>query len=124
MLGFRLIGMGDADKLDLGKLVLANHAARVAPGGPRLGAETGRMCREPHRQRVGRPYFLGSDVGQGHFGGRNQPLVIGTEQVIAEFRQLPRSGHSGAVDQVGRQCFLISELGGVGIQHESGKRPF
>ena len=39
VLGGGLFGRGDRDELDLFELVLADHAARVAPGRPRLGAK-------------------------------------------------------------------------------------
>ena len=50
MLVQRLLRRRDRDQFDLGELVLADHAARVAPGGPGLGAETGRAGGEAQRQ--------------------------------------------------------------------------
>ena len=43
VLGLRLLRRGDADQLDLGELVLADHALGVLAGGTGLGAEAGRQ---------------------------------------------------------------------------------
>jgi len=40
MFGERLLRRRDRHHFDLEKLMLANHPARVAPGGPGLGAKT------------------------------------------------------------------------------------
>src|SRR5882724_4878283 len=44
------LGMRDLHHLDLVELVLADHAARVAPGAARLGAKARRVRRELDRQ--------------------------------------------------------------------------
>ena len=44
----RLLRRGDRDELDLGELMLADHAARVAARRARLGAEARRPGREAH----------------------------------------------------------------------------
>ena len=50
VLGEALLGRGDGDQLDLGELVLADHAARVLAGGARFRAEARRPRGEAHRQ--------------------------------------------------------------------------
>src|SRR6516164_4088879 len=50
VLGVRLLGRGDAHQLDLGELVLADHAARVLASRARLGAEAGRPGGDADRQ--------------------------------------------------------------------------
>ncbi len=45
MLFERFFRRRDRDELDLGELMLADHAARVAPGRAGLGAEAGRRRR-------------------------------------------------------------------------------
>jgi hypothetical protein len=65
-----LLGVDDLHHLDLVELVLADHAARVAPGAAGLGAEAGRVGRELDRQlRLGH-HFVAHEVGQRHFAGR------------------------------------------------------
>ena len=88
VLRIRLVRMRDADQLDLGELVLTDHPAGIAPCSAGFGPETGRMGGKAHRQLVGLPDFVGRDIGQRHLCRRDQPFVIGTEQVLAEFGKL------------------------------------
>ena len=46
----RLLGRGDRNELDLGELMLADHAARIAAGRTRLGAEARRLGGDAQRQ--------------------------------------------------------------------------
>ena len=69
----RLFRRGDRDELDLGELVLADHAARVAAGGARFGAEARRAGGKPHRQFFLVEDGLAHEVGQRDFGGGDEP---------------------------------------------------
>ena len=72
----RLLRRGDRDQLDLGELVLADHAARVLAGRARFGAEARRAGGEPHRELVG---FIddgfADEIGQRDFGGGDEPAA-------------------------------------------------
>jgi hypothetical protein len=97
----------DLYQFDLVELVLADHAARVATVGAGFGAKTRRMADELERQRVGGEDLATHDVGDRHFGGRNQVQRLGVgaqnlEQILLEFRQLPGAEQAGGVDQVRR----------------------
>ena len=50
-----VVRVRDADHFDLAKLVLAQHAARVAPGRPGLAAETVGQCGQADRQLLSPP---------------------------------------------------------------------
>ena len=96
VLGVGLLGRGDADQLDLGELVLADHAARVLAGRARLGAEARREGGEAQRQLLLVEHRVVHQVGERHLGGRDQPeAVVGVEHVLGELRQL-----ADAVDRV------------------------
>ena len=69
------LGRGDRDQLDLVELVLADHAARVAPGRAGLGAEARGQRGEAQRQLVLGEDLLAHEVGQRDFGGRDQPVA-------------------------------------------------
>src|ERR1700760_3407963 len=62
----------DRDELDLGELVLPDHAARVAPGCARLGTEAWRERREAHRQLLLVDNGLADEIGEGDLGRRDE----------------------------------------------------
>ena len=64
---------GDRDQLDLVELVLAEHAARVAAGRARLGAEARRQRGEAERQLGLVEDGFADEVGQRDFGGGDEP---------------------------------------------------
>ena len=72
----RLFRRGDGDKLDLGELVLPDHAASILARRPRLGTEARRAGREPHRQLRFVDDRLADEIGQRHFGGGDQPEIV------------------------------------------------
>src|SRR5579871_2001706 len=76
MLVLALLGRRDRNELDLGELVLADHAARVLAGGTGLGAEARRERREAHRQFGLVGDCLTHQVGQGHLGGGDEPETL------------------------------------------------
>ena len=99
VLGVGLLRRGDADQLDLGELVLPDHALGVLPGGTGLRAEAGREGRQPHRQlppRRGSRRRRGWSSGTS--AGRDQPVAgRGAEEVLLELGQL-----AGAEQRLGR----------------------
>ena len=68
-----LLRRGDRDELDLGELVLADHAARILAGGARLGAETRRAGGQPHRQLRFVDDGFADEICQRNFGGGDEP---------------------------------------------------
>ena len=68
--------MHDLHQFHLVELVLAYHAARVAPVGTRLAAEARRVRDEFHRQFFQRHDLVAHDVGHGNFGSGNQIKLI------------------------------------------------
>ena len=56
--------------------MLADHAARVLAGRTRLGAEARRVGGEPHRQLGFIDNGFAHEIGQGDFGGGNEPAVL------------------------------------------------
>ncbi len=67
-----LVGRGDRDQFDLGELVLADHAAGIAPGRPGFGAKTRRQRGQPHRQFLLVEDGFADEIGQWHFGGGDE----------------------------------------------------
>ena len=123
----RLLGMHDLDQLDLVELVLADHAAHVAPARTGFRTEARRVADELERQAFGGEDFVAHDIGHRHFGGRDQVKRIlvaaqHLEQVFLEFRQLTGAVQAGGVDQVRRVQLGVTVLLGVRIEHELGKR--
>ena len=122
VLGIGLLGSGDADQLDLLELVLADHPAHIAAATAGLGAEAHRMRGHPQRQALGIEDVVAHDVGQRHFGGRDQiaPALaeFGGEQVFLELRQLPGAAHRLGIHQQRHVGFLVAVLVGVQVEHE------
>jgi hypothetical protein len=126
------VGVRDLHHLDLVELVLADHAARVAPGAAGLGAEARAVRGELDRQLLGRQDLLAHGVGQRDLAGRDQVLlglrVIGAasqhpEHVLLELGQLAGAFEHLAVDDVGRVALGVAVLGGLHVQHELRQRP-
>ena len=68
-----LLRRGDGDELDLGELVLADHAAGVLAGGARFGTEAWRAGGEAQRELALGENFFTHEVRQRHFRGRDEP---------------------------------------------------
>ena len=81
------IGMGDRDELAFLELMLADHAARVAPGGARLRAEARRQRGEAQRQVTLLEKLLHDEIGERYLGGRDKPESgCRAKQILGEFR--------------------------------------
>mmetsp|Transcript_29359 Transcript_29359/g.57217 ORF Transcript_29359/g.57217 Transcript_29359/m.57217 type:complete len:284 (-) Transcript_29359:339-1190(-) len=115
--------MGHRHHLDLLKLVLAQHAGRVAPGGPGLGAEAERVRGEADGQGGLVQYVACDGVGQGHFGGWNEPhTLFGLVAVFAKFGKLISAIHGLIADEDGGVHFEQPVLIHMGVDHELGER--
>ena len=68
--GFR---SGDGHQLDLDELVLPDHAAGVATGRTRFGAEARRQRGEAHRQFLLVDDGFTDQICERHFGGGDEP---------------------------------------------------
>ncbi len=124
MLGNSTFRIGDGDKLAFPELVLAQHAARVAPGRARFRTEGRRERGEAQRQFFLLENFARYEVGQRHFRRRDQPAAISRpEQVLGEFRQLPGAEHRLVTHHQWRRDFGIAVLAGVQVDHELAERP-
>ncbi len=84
-----------------------------------------------NRQIVFVDDFVADQVGQRHFGGRNQRIVAAIsfffqrtsmEQVAGEFRQLASTIQRVLVHQVRNIVLAIAVLFGVQIQHKLRQR--
>ena len=73
MLVFALLGRGDGDQLDLGELMLPDHAARIFARRAGLGAKARRAGGEPHRQLRFVEDGFADEIGQRDFGGGDEP---------------------------------------------------
>src|SRR5215472_17162410 len=124
MLGRRILWPGDRHELDLLELMLADHAARVFPCSSSLRPETRRPGSVTPRQRTLVEDFSGDEIGQRHFGGRDQPMIVGrAEQFIGKFRELADPKNRVITDQQRRRYLSIPELSRVKIEHELTQRP-
>ena len=79
VLVFALLRRGDRDQLDLGELMLPDHAARVFACGARFGAEARRAGGDSARQLRFVKDGFADEIGQRNFGGVDEPLpsVVG-----------------------------------------------
>ena len=118
-----VVCLGDGDQFDLSKLVLADDAAGIAPGGTRLFAEAGGVARHLDRQ-----LFFGDDlvvekVRQRHFRrwDKEKILILGLVEVVLEFRQLSRPLQRAAVDEFG-DAHLRKAAFAVEVEHEVDER--
>ena len=73
MLGERSFGRGDRDEFDFGELMLADHAACVFASRARLGAEARRAGGDTEGEFFFVEDFFAHEIGEGDFGGRNEP---------------------------------------------------
>ena len=71
-----LLRRSDGDELDLGELVLADHAARILARRPGFGAEARRAGSEAQGERVLVKDRFAHEIGQRHFGGRDEPKAF------------------------------------------------
>ena len=123
MLGAGLVRRGDAHQLDLGELVLANHAARILAGRARLGAEARRERREAQRQFLLVQHHVVHQVGERDLGRRDQPeAVVGAEHVLGELRQLADAIDGRILHQQRRIDLGVATLDRVQIEHELRQR--
>ena len=76
VLGVGLFRAREFDQFDFLKLVLADDAARVLACGSSFGAETGRVGREADGQASFVENLVAIEIGDRHFGGGNQPVVV------------------------------------------------
>ena len=84
------------------------------------------MRRQQHRQLRVLEDFAAHQVGQRHFGGRNQVALglanLRAEQVLLELRQLAGALHAVGVDQQRHVAFGVAVFAGVQVEHELPKR--
>ena len=94
-----------------------------ASGGARLSPKAWSIGGEAQWQVGGVKNLACYHIGQWHFGGGDQPTLIGgLKQIISEFWQLTRALHSIAFDKEWRQVFRITKLPRVDIEHKSSNR--
>ena len=119
--GFRWLD--HLDHLDLVELVLADHATGVAARGTGFAAEARGVGDELDRQVLGVDDLVGNDVGQRHFGGRDQ-VEVGfafagnLEQVFLELRQLAGALQRRGLDQVRGVGLFVAMLVDMQVDHE------
>ena len=125
MLGIAVFGLDDGNQLHLGELMLAQHAARIAPGTAGFRTETGRKRGQAQGQIGFAEDFLCGEIGQRHFGGWDQPSAIRrAEQIFGEFRQLAGAIHGAVIHQQGHGAFGITVSLCMQVQHPLAKRAF
>src|ERR1700734_2732389 len=73
----RLLGRCDRNELDLLELVLADYAARVAPGGSGFRAEGQSRSGEAERQGLLVDDALANEIGKRNLGGGDEPEFLG-----------------------------------------------
>ncbi|MNR00315.1 hypothetical protein D3C85_1160840 [compost metagenome] len=103
--------------------MLANHAAGIAARGASLAAEARGVGNQLQRQLFRVENFTGHDVGQRHFGSRDQvqvgfTLAADLEQIFLEFRQLASALQCRRLDQVRGVGFFVTVLADVQVDHE------
>src|SRR6516162_2683528 len=119
VLGRRIFRPRDGDQLDFFELVLSNHAASVFSRRTSLRAEARSPGGVAQRQCALVEYLSGDQVGERHFGCRDQPIVVrGAELIRAELGELAGPEERLVADQQGRRNLGISELGRVKVEHE------
>ena len=91
-------------QLHLGELVLPDHPARILARRPGLGAEAGRIRRDPDRQLRLVADRLAHQVGEWNLGGGDEPIVF-----------LERCALDRAVDKAFQVDLSTSEFIGVGF---------
>ena len=110
-------GVGDLHHFHFVELVLADHAARVAPGAAGFGAKARAVRGEFEGQAGFGQDFALHVVGQRHFGGGDEvhrlglaflPAFLGGEQVGLELGQLAGAAQRPVIDDVGRVALIYS----------------
>jgi hypothetical protein len=125
MLGVAFFGLHNGNEFHLRELMLAQHAARIAPGTAGFRTEAGRKRGQAQRQISLRLDFLRGEIGQRHFRGWNQPTAIrGAEKVFGEFRQLAGAIHGGVIHQKRDRTFGITMRFRMQIEHPLPERTF
>ena len=114
------LGTREFHQFDLLKLVLADDAAHVTAIRTGLAAETRRVGAEADGQTIGVESFVAIQVGDGNFGGGDQPEVmfLTLEEVVGEFGQLAGAEQAGGVDHERRQNLGVAVLARVDVEHE------
>ncbi len=124
MLGLRLIGRGDGNHLDLGELMLAQHASRILTRRARFGAEAERMGGKAFRQVALDKDTVTHDIGERHLRRWDHILIVGDlVEIFLEFGKLAGAIKGVAAHHDGRGNFEIPFLQRMDIEHESAQRP-
>src|SRR6185437_13686098 len=119
----RAVRMRNRYQLDLGELMLADHAARVLAGGTSLGAEARGPGGDPQRQIGLLDDLVGDEIGERHFRRRNEPEALRRlEHVFSRFRQLPGTEDRLVAHQQRRAYLAVAEFARVQVEHELRER--
>ncbi len=118
--------------------MLADNAARILARRAGLGAKAGRVRRQRDRQLVLVQNFVAIEVGDGHFGSGNEPVIVVLEfaprhrirvrigaakQVLGKLGQLAGAEETLAVHHERRQHLGVAVLLRVQVEHEADQRP-
>ena len=137
--GVGFFGPRELDQLDFLELVLANDAARVFARRASLGAEAGRVGRERDGQARFVENLVAVEIGDGNFGGWDQPVVVvlelaardgvgvgigAAEEVLGKLGQLAGAEERLGIDHERRQHFFVAVLLRVQVEHEADQRTF
>ena len=89
-----MLGRGNADEFNLGKLMLPDHTVCVFSRRSRFKPKAGRISSITQRQ-IGFAQDLFSDeIRQRHLRRRDKPIAVNcSELIISEFRQLGSAEH-------------------------------
>src|SRR5262245_7595476 len=120
-----LIRCDDLHEFDLLELMLSNHAACVATITSRFTAKARRVCNVSNRQLVMVEDAITKQVRHRDFGGWHQIETVRTrnpELVVGEFRQLSRSVHRFAVDEIRNVDLFVAVFGYMQVEHELCQR--
>ena len=113
--------------------MLADDAAGILAGRSGFGAEARRISGERDGEAGFFEDFVAVEVGDGDFGGGDEPVVVilefaaadglrigvgAAEEILGELGQLAGAEEALAVDHEGRQDFGIAVLPGVQVEHE------
>src|SRR5208337_1623914 len=100
--------------------MLADQTAGVFSMRTGFGAKAGSVCRIASGQIGLIENLVSVNIGNGYFGGRNQPVVpaIELEQVFLELGQLTGSPHASAVNYEWRQDLCIGMTLCMNVEHK------
>ncbi len=114
--------------------MLADHAAGVLAVGAGFGAVAGGVGGEGDGACGEVDDFVAEDVGDGDFGGGDQPvvavlqlagdegaLVVGVEEVFGELGELAGAVEGFRVHEAGGKDLDVAVLAGVEVEHEVGE---